>query len=50
MHLLLMHSDSGSIDVDLAVLSLSGLGKSTLVKALCYQHDVMQYFLDGFYG
>jgi len=44
----IMESDTGSIDVDLALFSLTGTGKSTLVKALCYQHDIFQYFLDGF--
>ena len=43
-----MDSDSGSIDVDLALFALPGYGKSTLVKALCYQDDIVQYFLDGF--
>lgn len=43
-----MDSDTGSNDVDLALFSLPGYGKSTLVKALCYHDDIMQYFLDGF--
>lgn len=43
-----MDSDSGSIDVDLALFSLPGYGKSTLVKALSHHNDIMQYFLDGF--
>ena len=44
----IMESDTGSVDVDLALFSFTGCGKSTLVKALCYQHDILQYFLDGF--
>lgn len=44
----IMDSDTGSIDVDLALFSLPGFGKSTLVKAVCYHDDIMQYFLDGF--
>ena len=43
-----MYGDTGSIDVDLALFSLSGYGKSTLVKALCYHDVIMEYFLDGF--
>ena len=43
-----MESDVGSTDVDLALFSLPGYGKSTVVKALCYHDDIMQYFLDGF--
>lgn len=44
----IMNTDAGSTDIDLALFSLIGYGKSTLVKALCYHEDVMQYFLDGF--
>ena len=44
----IMDSDTGSIDVNLAIFGFSGYGKSTLVKALCYHDDIMRYFLDGF--
>ena len=43
-----MDSDTGSIDVDLALFSLRGCGKCTLVKALCFNDDIMRHFLDGF--
>ena len=35
----IMDSDTDSIDVDLALLSLRGCGKSTIVKALCFDDD-----------
>ncbi|XP_065910083.1 uncharacterized protein [Dysidea avara] len=41
-------SDSTSIDVDVCLASMNGYGKSTLVKAVCYQKDILEYFLDGF--
>ena len=35
-------------DVDLVVDGMPGYGKTTVIKGLCLQQDMMQYFMDGF--
>ena len=37
-----------SVDIDVCLGSMNGAGKSTLIKGLCYQKDILEYFLDGF--
>jgi len=44
----ILTGDSSSTDIDVCLASMSGYGKSTLVKAACYQKDILEYFLDGF--
>jgi len=44
----ILASDSSSTDVDVCLASMNGYGKSTLVKAACFQKDILEYFLDGF--
>jgi len=37
-----------SISVNVCLAGMNGCGKSTLVKGLCHQKDILEYFLDGF--
>ncbi|XP_065910070.1 uncharacterized protein [Dysidea avara] len=44
----ILDSSGDSIGIDVSLGSMSGCGKTTLVKALCYQKNILEYFLDGF--
>jgi len=44
----ILDSGDDSVDVDVCLAGMSGSGKTTVVKALCYQKNILEYFLDGF--
>ena len=43
-----LDNKSDTHDVDLVVEGTPGYGKTTIIKGLCCQQDMMQYFMDGF--
>jgi len=44
----ILESGSDCTDVDVCLVGMNGYGKATLVKALCYQENILEHFLDGF--
>jgi len=44
----ILDNGDNSIGVDVCLAGMDGCGKSTLIKGLCYQKDILEYFLDGF--
>ena len=44
----ILDTKSDTHDVNLLVEGMVGYGKTTIIKGLCCQQDMMQYFMDGF--
>jgi len=44
----ILDSGDDSFGVDVCLAGMDGCGKTALIKGLCYQKDILEYFLDGF--
>ena len=44
----ILDTKSDTHDVDLVIEGAPGYGKTTIIKGLCCQQDLIQYFMDGF--
>jgi len=44
----ILDTKSDTHDVDLLIEGTPGYGKTTIIKGLCCQQDLIQYFMDGF--